>query len=180
MPPLVPPHLTNWLAPAREALRTGSGKPCLMGLHGSTAGFGLALLTQSASAQALADRSWLIVAKTDDDAERLYRDTLFFRTLCGQSGDDLALFPKWETLPYESTVPHIDLVARRMQTLNRLCTTARTVLFTSVPALTQRVLPALVFTDAILQFQPNSDVEREVLVSSLLRLGYRKGSERSS
>lgn len=63
-----------------------------------------------------------------------------------------------------------------MQTLNRLCTTARTVLFTSIPALTQRVLPALVFTDAILQFQPNGSLEREVLVSSLLRLGYRKGS----
>ena len=73
-----------------------------MGLHGSTAGFGLALLTHSLPSQPLADRSWLIVAKTDDEAERLYRDTLFFRTLCGQSGDDLALFPKWETLPYES------------------------------------------------------------------------------
>ena len=176
MPPLIPLHVTQWLAPAREALRSGSGKPCLMGLHGSTAGFGLALLTHSLPSQPLADRSWLIVAKNDDEAERLYRDTLFFRTLCGQSGDDLALFPKWETLPYESTVPHIDLVARRMQTLNRLCTTARTVLFTSIPALTQRVLPALVFTDAILQFQPNGSLEREVLVSSLLRLGYRKGS----
>ena len=147
-----------------------------MGLHGSTTGFGLALLTQSVPSQPLADRSWLIVTKTDDEAERLYRDTLFFRTLCGQSGDDLALFPKWETLPYESTVPHIDLVARRMQTLHRLCTTARTVLFTSVPALTQRVLPALVFTDALLCFQPNGSMERETLVSSLLRLGYRKGS----
>ena len=62
---------------------TGSGKPCLMGLHGSTAGFGLALLTQSAPNQPLAERSWLVVAKTDDEAERLYGDTLFFRTLCG-------------------------------------------------------------------------------------------------
>ena len=63
-----------------------------------------------------------------------------------------------------------------MQTLHRLCTTARTALFTSIPALMQRVLPAMVFSDAILQFQPNGDLEPEVLVSSLLRLGYRKGS----
>ena len=63
-----------------------------------------------------------------------------------------------------------------MQTLQRLCTTSRTVLFTSIPALMQRVLPALVFSDAVLQFQPNGDLEREVLVSSLLRLGYRKSS----
>ena len=140
-----------------------------MGLHGSTAGFGLALLTQSAPAQPLAERSWLVVAKTDDEAERLYRDTLFFRTLCGRTGEDLALFPKWETLPYESAVPHIDLVARRMQTLHRLCTTARTVLFTSIPALMQRVLPALVFSDAVLQFQPNGSLEREALVCSHVR-----------
>ncbi|MDP9131619.1 MAG: hypothetical protein M3M98_00600, partial [Nitrospirota bacterium] len=172
----MPPHLTQWLAPALDALRAGTGKPCLMGLHGSTAGFGLALLTPGAPANALAGRSWLVVAKTDDDAERLYRDTLFFRTLCGLPGDDLALFPKWETLPYESTVPHIDLVARRMQTLHRLCTTPRTVLFTAIPALMQRVLPALVFSDAILPFRPNGSLEREALVSSLLRLGYRKSS----
>ncbi len=120
MPPTPPSHLTNWLAPVREALRASSGRPCLAGLHGSTAGFGLALLTHSASGQPLADRSWLVIAKTDDDADRLYRDTLFFRNLCGLTGSDLALFPKWATLPYESTVPHIDLLARRMQTLQRL------------------------------------------------------------
>src|SRR5574340_119366 len=152
VPPVTPAHLSQWLTPVVESLRTGTSKPCLTGLHGSTAGFSLALLTQNTPSRPLAERSWLVVAKTDDDAERLYRNTLFYRTLCGLSGDDLALFPKWETLPYESTAPHIDLVARRMQTLNRLCTAARTVLFTSIPALTQRVLPALVFTDAVLQF----------------------------
>ena len=61
-----------------------------------------------------------------------------------------------------------------MQTLHRLCTTARTALFTSIPALMQRVLPAMVFSDAILQFQPNGDLEREALVSSACALGYRK------
>lgn len=162
--------------PALEALRAGEGKPCLTGLHGSTAGFSLALLTHRLPAHPFPDRSWLIVAKSDEEAERLHADTLFFRTLLGQSGDDLACFPKWETLPYESTAPHIDLVARRMRTLHRLSTTPRTVLFTSVPALTQRVLPALVLHDAILQFQPNGTIERETLVSSLLRLGYQKSS----
>jgi transcription-repair coupling factor (superfamily II helicase) len=176
VPPILPSHLNQWLTPVLEALRAGTGKPCLTSLHGSTAGFSLALLTQHSAGRPLAERSWLVVAKTDDDAERLYRDTLFYRTLCGLSGDDLALFPKWETLPYESTAPHIDLVARRMQTLNRLCTTARTVLFTSIPALTQRVLPALVLTDTILQFRPGGSLEREILVSGLLRLGYRKSS----
>lgn len=176
MPPPIPAHLSQWLMPALEALRAGEGKPCLTGLHGSTAGFSLALLTHRLPAHPFPDRSWLIVAKSDEEAERLHADTLFFRTLLGQSGDDLACFPKWETLPYESTAPHIDLVARRMRTLHRLSTTPRTVLFTSVPALTQRVLPALVLHDAILQFQPNGTIERETLVSSLLRLGYQKSS----
>ena len=176
MPAAAPAYLTSWLAPALEALHTGSSKPCLVGLHGSTAGFSLSLLTLDAPANALAGRSWLVVAKSDDDADRLYRDTLFFRRLWGLTDQDLALFPKWETLPYESAAPHVDLVARRMQTLHQLATAPRTVLFTSVPALTQRILPAAVFTSASLHFQPDGTIEREALMSGLLRLGYRQSS----
>src|SRR5574338_470242 len=77
VPPVTPAHLSQWLTPVLESLRTGTGKPCLTGLHGSTAGFSLALLTQNTPSRPLAERSWLVVAKTADDAERLHRDPLF-------------------------------------------------------------------------------------------------------
>ncbi|HET9963050.1 MAG TPA: hypothetical protein VFQ34_11985, partial [Nitrospiraceae bacterium] len=176
MPPVAPSYLTQWLAPVVDALQVGAGRPCLIGLHGSTPGFSLSLLTQGGPSNQLAARSWLVIAKDDDEADRLYRDTVFFRKLCGLPVQDLALFPQWEILPYESTAPPVDLVARRMQALHQLATASRTVLFTSVPAVIQRILPAEVFTTASLQFEPDGNVEREALVSGLLRLGYRQSS----
>jgi transcription-repair coupling factor (superfamily II helicase) len=168
--------MTHWLTPVLEALHSGSGRPCVIGLHGSTSGFSLSLLTEDRSTNPLARRSWLVVTKDDDEADRLYRDTLFFRRLCGLPIQDFALFPQWEILPYESTAPPVDLVARRMQALQQLATAPRTVLFTSVPALIQKILPAEVFTTASLQFEPDGILERETLVSGLLRLGYRQSS----
>ncbi|MBX3236807.1 MAG: transcription-repair coupling factor [Nitrospiraceae bacterium] len=176
MPAAAPAYLTQWLTPTLDALRADGGKPCLIGLHGSTAGFSLALVTQAGHAGSLASRSWLVVAKSDEEADRLYRDTLFFRKLCGLPSSEIVFFPQWEILPYESTAPPVDLVARRMQALQHLATATRTVLFTSVPALMQRILPAEVFTTASLLFQPDGTLEREALVSGLLRLGYRQCS----
>jgi transcription-repair coupling factor (superfamily II helicase) len=94
----------------------------------------------------------------------------------GWSTDAITLFPEWETLPYEATPPHVELIAARMRTLNRLAEHGPTLLVTSIPALMQRVVPLSVFTDARLLVRPGESLERETLVGRLLRLGYRRGS----
>ena len=167
-------HWAQILRPVAEALRTPCGRPCLIGLHGSTPGFALTLLTSSKTA--LKDRSCLIVTASDETAERLYDDLQFFHGMLDLPVDALTLFPEWETLPYEATPPHVDLVARRMRTLQRLASGAHTLLVTSVPALMQRLLPASVFMGSRLRFRPGESLEREVLIGRLLRLGYRRGS----
>src|SRR5207249_3688925 len=123
-------------------------------------GFALTLLADQAQS-----KSWLVVTASDEAAERLYEDLQFFHAMLGLSPGALALFPEWETLPYEATPPHVELIARRMQTLHRLVgmrraqvpvapagatgdgsspaqmEQARIVLVTSVPALIQLLLP---------------------------------------
>jgi transcription-repair coupling factor (superfamily II helicase) len=121
-------------------------------------------------------RSWLIVTPTDESAERLYDDLHFYHGLLGLVPDGLALFPEWETLPYEATPPHVELIARRMRTLHRLADQASTVLVTSVPALMQRLLPLAAFTGARLRLRPGDTLERAMVLARLLRLGYRRGS----
>jgi len=140
------------------------------------------------------------VTGSDEAAERLYEDLQFFHAMLGLSPEALALFPEWETLPYEATPPHVELIARRMQTLHRLVSMrgarlpvvsasatgdgpspahmeqARIVLVTSVPALIQLLLPPSVLSDACLRIRPGETLERATLVSGLLRLGYRQGS----
>jgi transcription-repair coupling factor (superfamily II helicase) len=154
----------------QEALRGTDRRPCLTGLYGSATAFALTLLAHRD------DRSWLIVSASDEDAERLYDDLTFFHQLQGLPTEPLALFPEWETLPYESTPPHVGLVGRRMRTLHRLTAGQRTLLVTSVPALLHRLLPRTVLAGACLRLAAGGTMERDALIARLLRLGYRRTS----
>lgn len=122
------------------------------------------------------ERSALIVTANDEAAEQFYDDLLFFHGLLGFPSDAVTLFPEWETLPYEPTAPPPELVARRMRALSRLSQGLRTILVASAPALLQRLMPPSVFTGACLRLKPGETMERDALVSRLLRLGYKRGS----
>jgi transcription-repair coupling factor (superfamily II helicase) len=165
-----------WLAPVSEALDRRRGRPCLIGLHGPTGALALMLLDQARTAASRERRSWLILTATNQAAERLYEDLEFFHHLFGIPAERLVLFPKWETLPYESTAPHVELIARRMRALQQLRGGEQTILVTSVPAVIQRILPVEVFASATFQMKPAASIEREVLVSGLLRLGYQRST----
>src|SRR2546427_10121777 len=98
------PTTPSWdqlLRPILNALRSRQGRPGLTGLHGSTTGFSLTLLSRE-----LPDSSWLIVTATDEAAVRLYEDLRFFRAMLGRSPEALALFPDWETFPYDALPTH--------------------------------------------------------------------------
>ncbi|HEY7533048.1 MAG TPA: transcription-repair coupling factor, partial [Nitrospiraceae bacterium] len=124
----------------------------------------------------MGNRPWLIISHSHQAAERLYHDIGFFWSLVGVQTEPLVFFPKWETLPYEATAPHVGLVARRMNALYRARTTARICLVTSIDALMHRLLPVETFSRMTLQFTLKGTIEREVLTSRLLRLGYRRVS----
>ena len=166
---------TQWLSPLATALAGAGGRPCLTGLHGSTAGLALTMLLHPQLGK-LGNRSWLIVTESDEAAERLFDDLLFFHDLIGLPTAPLALFPRWETLPYEGSAPHVSLIARRMNTLHHIRTASQTCLVTSIAALMQRLLPVMTFTRTTLQFKLGGTIERETLTGGLLRLGYRRVS----
>ncbi len=166
---------SQWFVPVAAALAGKVGRPSVTGLHGSTSGLALTTLLQPQSGK-LGNRSWLIITGSDETAERLFDDLHFFHDLVGLSTASLALFPKWETLPYEGSAPHVSLIARRMNTLHHIRTTPQTCLVTSLAALMQRLLPVAAFTGTTLQFKRGGTVEREILTRGLLRLGYRQVS----
>ena len=153
---------TQWLSPVAAALASEGGRPCLTGLYGSTAGLALTTLLHPQSGT-LGNRSWLIVTGSDEAAERLFDDLHFFHDLIGLPTTPLALFPKWETLPYEGSAPHVGLIARRVNALHHIRTAPQTVLVTSIAALMQRLLPVTTFISTTLQFTLNASIEREVL-----------------
>ncbi len=175
-------HVTHhesepWLEPILTALASGKDHPCLAGLSGSTGAFALtALAHPPAGSVQVPVQSWLIVTETEEAAERMATDLQFFHQFVGAPAHVVSHFPKWETLPYEATAPHVSLVARRMTALHHLRTSARTLLVTSVAALMQRLLPVNTFHSATMELVRGGSLEREPLTAGLLRLGYRRVS----
>jgi len=161
--------------PVAEALKQNGARPCLTGLHGSTVGFALTQLMHPRSGQ-LGSRPWLIVANSDEAASRLFDDLRFYHELSGLPETSLALFPRWETLPYEATAPHVGLIARRMNALHQIRTLPAAKVVTSIDALMQRLMPVDTFVRTVLTFKVGAAMEREALTAGLLRLGYRRVS----
>ncbi|MEP6825231.1 MAG: hypothetical protein ABI919_10480, partial [Ramlibacter sp.] len=72
------------------------------------------LLARLAEREKSAGRLTAIVTSDANDAQRLLEEMAFF-------APDLrcALFPDWETLPYDTFSPHQDLISERLATLWR-------------------------------------------------------------
>src|SRR5690606_11738169 len=73
------------------------------------------LLAQLAQREHAAGRITAIVTADASDAQRLIEEMAFFapQLRC-------ALFPDWETLPYDTFSPHQDLISERLATLWRI------------------------------------------------------------
>eukprot|EP01034_Spumella_vulgaris_P037135 gene37135-45814_t len=73
------------------------------------------LLARLAERDKAAGRTTAIVAADATDAQRLIEEMAFFAP-----GLRCALFPDWETLPYDTFSPHQDLISERLATLWRV------------------------------------------------------------
>ncbi|WP_058615629.1 transcription-repair coupling factor [Tepidimonas taiwanensis] len=73
------------------------------------------LLAALAAREKAAGRPMAIVTADAADAQRLLAELPFF-----EPGLRCALFPDWETLPYDSFSPHQDLISERLATLWRI------------------------------------------------------------
>ncbi|MEO5737323.1 MAG: transcription-repair coupling factor, partial [Variovorax sp.] len=73
------------------------------------------LLARLAEREKLAGRAVAVFTADANDAQRLLDELTFFAP-----GLRCALFPDWETLPYDSFSPHQDLISERLATLWRI------------------------------------------------------------
>jgi transcription-repair coupling factor (superfamily II helicase) len=105
-------------------------------------------------------------------------------TAAGQLADDLAvwlgeeqvaLFPGWETLPFERVSPSVETMGRRLEVLWRLRTPARLplVIVASVRALLQKLGPGATEIEPI-AVHPGAVVDPDELGRRLVEFGYRR------
>jgi transcription-repair coupling factor (superfamily II helicase) len=105
-------------------------------------------------------------------------------TMAAQLGDDLvqflpegqvAVFPAWETLPFERVSPSVETMGQRLEVLWRLRDPERcpAVIVTGVRALLQRLGPGATDLEPIL-VRPADIVDPDELVARLVSFGYRR------
>ncbi|HOV73223.1 MAG TPA: transcription-repair coupling factor [Candidatus Hydrogenedentes bacterium] len=119
------------------------------------------------------DRSLLIVSRGRAEAEGVFEDLC---TFAGESSS--ALFPAWEVLPSDVMPPADDIMAERMNTLERMAAASKAgkPLHVALPldALLQYVPRADRLFEPSLRLRVGEEHDLEELIGKLVRLGYRR------
>ena len=112
----------------------------------------------------------VVCVPTTAEAERLRADLSIYL-----GADEVALFPAWETLPFERISPNVETMGRRLEVLWRLQDPARTpkVVVASARSLVQRLGPGIDELEPI-TVGVGDQVDVEELVHSLVASGYRR------
>ena len=124
-------------------------------------------------AQSLAGRQMLaIVTAEPADAQRLLDELPFFAP-----GLRTALFPDWETLPYDTFSPHQDLISERLATLWRMLQReCDVVLLPATTALT-RLAPPSFLAGTTFHFKQKARLDESQLKAQLTLASYQHVSQ---
>lgn len=100
------------------------------------------------------------------------------RFFLGPQTDFLLSFPDWETLPYDLTSPHSEIISQRLRTLHCLQTRkANGLLITSAPTLLQRLCPPDHVHRQTTTLSTGGNIEIEQLRQRLDLAGYQNCSQ---
>ena len=129
------------------------------------------LLAQFALAQAAAGAITVIITADPGDTQRLEDELPFFAP-----GLKIAVFPDWETLPYDTFSPHQDLISERLATLWRLLQNPHqreidVVLMPATTALT-RLAPTRFLAATTFNFKQKQRLDEAGLKAQLTLGGY--------
>jgi transcription-repair coupling factor (superfamily II helicase) len=150
-------------------------EPALTALAGSSAA--VVAVPEPARAITIAGLAYLsgrhplvVAVPTSTEADRVAHD---LRAFLG--GDEVDVFPAWETLPFERVSPSVDTMGRRLRAMWRLRDPERVprVLVASVRALVQRLGPHVEDVEPIL-VKPGDVLDPTELVERLAAAGYRR------
>ena len=130
------------------------------------------LLARFAQARAAERQLLAIVTAEPADAQRLADELPFFAP-----GLRVAVFPDWETLPYDSFSPHQDLISERLATLWRIHSRdVDVVLLPATTALT-RLAPPSFLAGTTFQFKQKQRLDEAALRAQLTLAGYNHVSQ---
>jgi transcription-repair coupling factor (superfamily II helicase) len=83
-------------------------------------------------------------------------------------------FQAWDTVPYESSPPSVEVMASRMETIEALGRGAAPAVVTTIRALMQRTMPPDLFARKIIRLSVGSAVPLQKLIRDLIGLGFER------
>ena len=125
------------------------------------------LLAQLAEREKAAGRATAVFTADANDAQRLIDEIVFFAPTLR-----CALFPDWETLPYDAFSPHQDLISERLATLWRI--RQREADLVLIPATTAlyRLAPPAFLAGYTFHFKTGQKLDEAALKAQLTLAGY--------
>ena len=125
------------------------------------------LLARHAQARRAAGQLLCVVAADAADAQRLLDELPFFAPELR-----VALFPDWETLPYDSFSPHQDLISERLATLWRVRSRDLDVVLLPAATALTRLAPPSFLAGYTFHFKQKMRLDEAALKSQLTLAGY--------
>jgi transcription-repair coupling factor (superfamily II helicase) len=130
------------------------------------------LLARAAEAQKAEGSLTAILTADPADAQRLADELLFFAPALR-----VAVFPDWETLPYDTFSPHQDLVSERLATLWRLLQRDLDVVLLPATTALTRLAPTRFLAATTFNFKQGTRLDEAALKSQLTLAGYSHASQ---
>lgn len=113
-----------------------------------------------------------LVCADPGDCTRLADELVFFDPTL-----QVAVFPDWETLPYDTFSPHQDLISERLATLWRLMRKDLNVLLVPASTAATRICPPSFLAATTFHFKQKTRLDESALKSQLTLAGYNHVSQ---
>ena len=130
------------------------------------------LLARLAQARTAESRLLVIITAEPGDTQRLADELPFFAP-----GLRLAVFPDWETLPYDTFSPHQDLISERLATLWRVLQREVDVLLLPASTALTRLAPPSFLAATTFNFKQKTRLDEAALKGQLTLAGYQHVSQ---
>ncbi len=125
------------------------------------------LLARLAEQHQAAQRVLAVFSAEPADTQRLADELPFFAP-----GLRVAVFPDWETLPYDNFSPHQDLISERLATLWRIHSRDVDVVLLPASTALARISPPSFLAGTTFQFKQKSKLDEAALKAQLTLAGY--------
>ncbi|MGI9153469.1 MAG: transcription-repair coupling factor, partial [Rubrivivax sp.] len=125
------------------------------------------LIARLAQARAAEQRLLAVVTADPSDAQRLADELPFFAP-----GLRVAVFPDWETLPWDTFSPHQDLISERLATLWKVLQRELDVVLLPATTALTRLAPPSFLAGTTFHFKQKTRLDEAGLKSQLTLAGY--------